>query len=254
MDASVYEQFEDRRLHAWEKLDGALPDGIKRGRFLDIGCGIGNGLVAALQHGFQSAVGIDRDFGEFVWWDAGYFDAICRRYDVEAGRAVLVEADLFETKFAAQAFDCVMLLDSIEHVPEPAAFITEAAGYVAPGGVLLLDTSPFYYSRQGHHLFSYFDPETEPWPHLRHDFEEMIQARNVDDWSMQRFHELNRTTHKHVRDAITRTGLEIVTEQQGIAGDETRELFEHHRQAMNLAGINEEWLFEEWVLIVATRA
>lgn len=62
----VIEAFEQRRQHAWNKLHWSVPEHLKSGSMLDIGCGTGNGIVAALQLGFKSATGIDRDLNDFA--------------------------------------------------------------------------------------------------------------------------------------------------------------------------------------------
>src|SRR5690606_9814412 len=131
---------EERRRHAWQKLRDCLPADRFRGRLLDIACGTGNGVVAGLELGFDLAVGVDRSFSEFGWFRVEDFDKICAAYGVNAARGLLVEADVFQASFPQQSFDCVMMLDSIEHVPEPKRFIELAANYVAPGGFLIIDT------------------------------------------------------------------------------------------------------------------
>ncbi len=249
----LVDAFESRRAHAWNKVRWNVPNDVHRGRFLDIGCGIGNGLVAALQLGFQTAVGIDRDFKEFGWFDINDFDGYCRRYDVDPAQAVMVEGDLFKTNFATQGFDCVFMLDSIEHVPEPESFIRAAAQYVAPGGVLLVDTCPLYYSKAGGHLFNHFPPDRFPWVHLRRDFKDLAFEHKVDDWSMQRFEELNKVTHQAVRDAVVACGLEVVTEHRSEPSESELALLEATKPFLNLDGVDERLLFEDWLLIVGRR-
>jgi SAM-dependent methyltransferase len=244
-------QFEARRQHAWNKICWSVPESSRRGRFLDIGCGIGNGLVAALQHGFTTAVGIDRDFKEFAWFDVSHFDTYCSAYGVEPTRAIMVEGDLFNTNFAPRGFECVFMLDSIEHVPDPHAFIETAARYVAPGGVLLIDTCPLFYSKVGHHLFNYLSPERYPWAHFRRDFNELIVEHKVDEWSLHRFRELNGVTHDQVRKSLLTSGLQIASEHRSTASEKDVALLEEHRPKLDLSAIaDEKLLFEDWILIV----
>lgn len=251
----IVASFEHRREHAWNKIRWSVPASVRRGKFLDIGCGIGNGLVAALQHGFESAVGIDRDFKEFTWFNIADFDPLAKSYDVDPAKALLIEADLFTTKFAPASFDCVFLLDSIEHVPDPKAFIEQAAQYVAPGGVLLIDTCPLFYSKVGHHLFNHLSPATYPWAHLRPDFLDLVKEHAVDDWSWQRFDELNKVTHRSVRDAVIGSGLKVIFEHRGAADATDAALLDKHRANLDLTGVPyEAALLEDWLLIVSQRS
>lgn len=245
--------WEDRRRHAYGKIARHVPAKLRKGKLLDIGCGVGNGVVAGLQHGFSCAVGIDRDFGEFGWWNVAEFDAVCRSYRADPAKALLLEADLFSLHFPEGHFDCVLLLDSIEHVPDPARFIDYAARATKPNGVVLIDTSPLYYSRSGHHLFSYFSPDTHPWAHLRRDFDDLVRELQVDDWSLQRFRELNKVTHQGVRDAVERAGLEIIEEERGRECDALRALLDAHCPRLDLEGVDERTLYEEWLLLVSRK-
>ncbi|MGW8204652.1 hypothetical protein ACWGM0_19185 (plasmid) [Sphingomonas bisphenolicum] len=63
---SIPSDFEGRRQHALNKIQDHIEPGAHAGRFLDIGCGSGNGVIAALQAGFKAAVGIDRSLQDFL--------------------------------------------------------------------------------------------------------------------------------------------------------------------------------------------
>lgn len=243
--------FESRRQHAWNKIEWHTPKD-KRGRFLDIGCGPGNGVVAAIQHGFSMAIGIDRDMHEFPDFRSG-FNELCRHYGVPADKGILIEADIFQTNFTPSSFDCVLFLDSIEHVPNPEAFINYGAKAVAPGGVLVVDTCPLYYSKVGHHLFGSLPAEQYPWAHFRRDFVDLCAERGVDAWSMQRYKELSGVTHQQVRDMMQAAGLEIIQEHRSLPTDTDLELLEANRKHLKLDGIDESLLFEDWVLLVGRK-
>ncbi len=146
-----------------------------------------------------------------------------------------------------------MLLDSIEHVPDPRRFIERAAYYTAEGGYLVVDTRPLYYSSVGHHLYPYFPPETWPWVHLRADFPEMLRARGIDAWSMERFVELNKVTHDEIRGFLEQSGLTITFEHRDVESPADRGKLESLRGELVLEGIPEHRLFETWIMIVARR-
>jgi SAM-dependent methyltransferase len=253
MDEKAAKEFNSRRQHAFDKIKWSIPPEARKGRFLDIGCGTGNGLVAAIQHGFTSAIGVDRSFDEFPWFDAKQFDALCRMHDIDPAAVHLVEADIFKIGLTSKSFDCVLMLDSIEHVPNPKSFIDIAASFVAPGGYLIIDTSPLYYGAPGAHLWSNFDPAQYPWVHLRRDFPQLVQEKNVTSWSMQRFEELNKATHSEIRDYVVQTGLAIVFEHRDQASEADIKLLAQHRHALNLDGVPDGALFEVWLQIVAQR-
>lgn len=243
--------FEGRRSHAYNKIDWHVPKSL-RGRFLDIGCGPGNGLIAAIEHGFTMAVGVDRDFEEFPGARA-MFEQVCRQCNADSSKILRIQANIFDVAFPPASFDCVMLLDSIEHLSRPADFIGYAADCLRPGGVLLLDTCPLYYSKAGHHLFNHFPTETHPWVHLRRDFEELKRARVVDDWSLSRFEELNKITHQEIRDLFEASGLRITQERRGKPNEDDLKLLDEHRPDLNLDGVDEALLFEDWILLVGER-
>lgn len=243
-------RFEKRRQHAYNKIEWHVPKDV-RGRFLDIGCGTGNGVVAALQHGFHSVVGLDRNLGEFG--EAPSFNDVCKAYGVDSARAHLIEGDISDIDLGVDAFDCVMMLDSIEHVANPEQFIEYAARALAPGGVLLIDTSPLYYSRAGHHLFDYFDQDAIPWAHLRSDFSDLLRQRSVDSWSIGNLDSLNRVTHDELMVWIKSADLEIVLEHRSKMTAANAADLHRHRPMLDLSSIKEQWLFEDWVMVTARK-
>ncbi|MGF6738514.1 class I SAM-dependent methyltransferase [Paraburkholderia atlantica] len=204
---------EDARLRVTWTLD-ALPKNIPVERFqgakvLDIGCGTGNGVIAALKLGAKCAVGVDRDAKEFGY---PYFEEVAAEFGVDTRSAVLLEADVFKTSFFDGGFDVVMMYDAIEHVPDPKSFIDMCGRYLRPGGLALVVTCPLYYSAVGHHLWQHFPEETMPWAHLYFDFEQRLSEAGVGDWGLQRFYELNKVTRSQLLDYIRECGLSLVAD------------------------------------------
>jgi len=137
----------------------------------------------------------------------------------EDDASLLIEGDIFAVRFAPRAFDCVIMLDSVEHVPDPAAFIGYAHRVLDDGGHFLVDTGPLYYSIVGHHLWGQFPAARYPWVHLWRDFERLIAAKAVDQWSLDRFQALNKVTHDELRDMFAKAGFDIVAEHRSVPDD-----------------------------------
>ncbi len=244
------EEARQRVQHAWNKIQYHVPEALRKGRFLDIGCGTGNGLLAALSHGASLAIGVDcnlREFGDNL------FSQMAGVLEVDPSRATLIEGDLLSLKFEP-AFDYVLMLDVIEHVPNPDAFRQYAYRSLCPGGVFVVDTCPLYYSSLGHHLFGYFPKETLPWVHLYGDFEEVLRAADVGQWSVDRFRELNKVTHAQIRHSLLKAGFTITLEHRDAPTEETLAMYERAKDRLDAAKFpGKEELFEEWTLFVAQK-
>jgi SAM-dependent methyltransferase len=245
--------FEARRQHAFNKLLWHVPEANRQGRFLDIGCGTGNGVLAALQHGAALAVGVDRTFDEFAHLlTREQFNDVCTEAGADHKRALFVAGDIFDYAFAPGSFDTVMMLDAIEHVPNPRDFIRYAFDALAPGGVFLLDTCPLYYSAVGHHLWEQFPEDTDPWAHLMDGFEDRLAASSANEWVIDRYRELNKVTRGDILGWMAECGFEIALNHQDAPTAEQFAQFEQRRHLIG-APVSEEALLDRWVLIVARK-
>src|SRR5262249_35781176 len=97
------------------------------GKLLEIGCAYGFFLAEAKRHFAVSGIEL-----------AAEPVAYCRRHGlaVEAGTAD-------EVGRAGGPFDVIVLLDVIEHLPDPHATLAQLARALAPGGVIVLTTGDF---------------------------------------------------------------------------------------------------------------
>jgi SAM-dependent methyltransferase len=96
-----------------------------RGALLDVGCGIGNFLVAARDAGWKVA-------GLEVSEKAAAI-ARSRGLDVETGR-------LEESRWPAGTFDVVTLWDVVQHLEAPAVTLRIVHEKLRPGGVVFFET------------------------------------------------------------------------------------------------------------------
>lgn len=117
-DAPLSERNFDRRL-AW--IEARQP----KGRLLEVGCAYGLFLARARERGWDVA-GID------------IAEDCAREADAKFGLSVTagayLEADL------GNGYDVIVMLDVIEHMPDPVACVKRSAELLAPGGWLVMET------------------------------------------------------------------------------------------------------------------
>lgn len=129
-----------RRLFGLRRLKGS-------GRLLDVGCAAGFFLVEAQAR--YAVCGVE-------------FSEYSSRFAREQFGLDVITGTLHEAAFEAAQFDLVTLWDVIEHVPDPAAVLTEVARVLAPGGRVVLTTGDIgcdYARAQGAH----WHLMTPPW-------------------------------------------------------------------------------------------
>ena len=98
---------------------------VRRGNYLDLGCGTGGLLKIASERGWN-AVGI-----EISDWaiDVG------RRQGLN-----IVEGQVQDACFPAGYFDAVSMFDVLEHLPSPRQYVREVLRILKPGGTLMAET------------------------------------------------------------------------------------------------------------------
>lgn len=250
-------EFDIRFKHANYLIGTYIYEETRKGRFLDIGCGTGNAVVAALTHGASLAVGVDIDFDTFnAIFEPQEFGGICAAYGAPADRALLIEADIFSTRIPYASFDYVTFIDSFEHVPEPRKFIEFAMSVLKPGGYFLLATAPLYYSKSGHHLWGegVYPGGLPPWGHLFPGFDDTVAARGINSWHLKHHLALNRVTYTQGIVFLREVGFEIEHEAEFSVPEADLAAYERVKDKITLPEhVGREELFREQIHVRAKK-
>jgi SAM-dependent methyltransferase len=127
----LMERLEDG--HWWflgkRRLLGALlRDHARRGRLLDLGCGLG---------------GVLRDFEPDMRCFGADSSAFALQRSSRRTGAALVRTDLAALPLRRRSFDLVVALDVIEHLPDDVEFLRRAGDLLAPGARLVVAVPAF---------------------------------------------------------------------------------------------------------------
>lgn len=112
-----------RKIAAARRRMDLIASYVRAGRLLDIGCGLGETLVAAREAGFE-AEGLDV---------GAHPVAYCRSLGFPVHRASVTDTGLSDA-----SFDVVTLWDVLEHVPRSSDALAEVSRILRPGGIVAL--------------------------------------------------------------------------------------------------------------------
>lgn len=90
-----------------------------------------------------------------------------------------VAANAFQLPFRNNVFDCIIAAEIIEHVPDPAEFVKELLGVLAPGGSLIISTP--YKETIRYELCIHCNKLTPANAHLHSFDEKKLQALSHSD-------------------------------------------------------------------------
>ena len=137
-------------------LEGLRPHVELAGREVaDVGSGLGDKTCAAVAAGARDVVGIDLDPEKLA-----RAKALARRAGV--GEVRFAVGSAARLPLADDSRDVVLLLETIEHVDDPAEVLAECRRVLRKAGRLVV-TFPPYRSPWGGHLFQHV---AVPWSHL----------------------------------------------------------------------------------------
>lgn len=132
-------------------------------RTLEVGCGVGYGVMALSALGVAEAVGIDVVERDYRWISER--PEVTRRLgaDKSGSRsgAVVFNGDCTQMEFEDNRFDLIYSASVIEHIPNPERAFTEMARVLKPGGLMIHNVDP-YFSPKGGHASCTLD---FPWGH-----------------------------------------------------------------------------------------
>ncbi len=124
-DPSYLTELDHRTQHA-ESIMRTIEHSHAPGRLLEIGSQVGLLLHAAEQRGWD-AVGIEPS-----------------RWAVDTGRdrfgVKLTQGSLETSEYDRGSFDCIVMVDVLEHLIDPLAALQRCHPWLAPGGILALST------------------------------------------------------------------------------------------------------------------
>ena len=123
-------------------------DEIRGKRVIDFGCGVGDESIEMVGRGAAHVTGVDIrqqfiDEAEARARSAGLSDRLAFR------------------STADRPADVIVSLDCFEHYEDPAGVLETMAGWLTPGGKVLVSFGCTWYHPYGGHLFALF-----PWAHL----------------------------------------------------------------------------------------
>lgn len=251
-----YSYFCERLSSAYVRMKNYLPNSVFNGVSLDIGCGAGTGVAASLCLGGELAVGIDIDINShYPRLNIDDYDETLYNLGCNPKKSLIINMDVFNAFFKKNTFDYITFIDAIEHIPDILYFLRWSYEALKPGGFILIDTLPLYYSPQGHHLWTAFTEEDYPWVHLRKDFREKFAKALPNESFEQWDKDLNKATHQDIRDALVAAGFDIIFEHRDHPHIHPGryEKFLKVKDSLDLTNINESWLFEARIILTGKK-
>ena len=198
----MYDEAEDFRNHKSEidalvAVLGGVGVRLSSGMtVLDLGGGQGMhaGFLSALAGRVYCADVVDYSSlygGEFL----KLLDEKHRRNCVEfhLDRVAFHQTDAMSLLYRDALFDCVVTINSFEHIPDPGRALAETIRVTKPGGHVYISTDPIWTADTGSH---FFHRVPEPWAHLLCDDEQFTAAMLANGASQEETQEYRRAMNR----------------------------------------------------------
>lgn len=132
-------------------------------RTLEVGCGMGYGVMAMSSFGVAGAVGIDVVEKDYRWISER--PSVIRRLGADKSgscpRAEVLKGDCMRMEFEDNRFDLIHSASVVEHIPNLERAFVEMTRVLKPGGLMIHNVDP-YFSPKGGHASCTLD---FPWGH-----------------------------------------------------------------------------------------
>ena len=212
--------FEERVAPANWMLSMVPSNSFKKSTLIDIGSGQGSLLYAAAKLGATNLIGIEPfPFNSDRNDDNPFLANASRQFfrdkmnELPKSKAMVVDAYVENATALREVADIVTIFDVLEHAPSIESLLSAAYGFLKPGGLLLISTAPYYWSSQGHHLFSEYPDEKMKWAHLVSPSDSELFARGgVVRWRREAYQSLSQVTHGEIKSTLLNLDFELLKE------------------------------------------
>ena len=216
----------DQAIKLWDERVGASKwmlslidiDKYENKILIDIGAGCGTLLYQAALNGCKSVIGVEpfpfnSDRNDLYPFLSNASRQLFREKfkEIEHRDFMMIDSYVEEVHNIDWVADVVTLFDVMEHTPDPLLVIRKAFDFLKEDGLLLISTSPYFFSTQGHHLFDEYPNMNFSWPHLQMSEEEFL--RDIIRWRQSGYTSLSRITHSELVKILEIVGFEIVEER-----------------------------------------
>lgn len=159
----MFEQQYERYSWTCQLLEKYIYSEISGKICLDIGCGTGNGILAFKKYGAQEVFGIDNDLS---FMGGTVMEEIALMEGIDLSGFWRINGNVENYDFGEKKFDIILIYDVLEHLAEPLVILSAAYRLLKKDGLLLMSSSPLYYSPIGHHCWNLYSRQDHPWIHL----------------------------------------------------------------------------------------